>query len=62
MSLLRLLVGGDPEPMSAQDLQDWGASADAQSAVSGRKGKTPENIIAKGQAAVDVTNARKGKK
>lgn len=62
MKLTAILGGRDPEPMSAQDLQDWGGSADAQSAVSGRKGKTPENVIAKGQAAVDVTNARRGKK
>ena len=61
MKLSLLRSAPDPEPMTAQDLQDWGGTVDAKSAVGGRGTKTPENVINAGQAAVDVTNARKGR-
>jgi hypothetical protein len=56
------LLRTDPEPMTAQDLQDWGGAVDAKSGV-GRLsgGRTPENVLSAGQAAVDVTNARRGR-
>jgi hypothetical protein len=59
---LTLISGRDPEPMTAQDIQDWGGSVDAKSSVGGRNGRTPENVLAAGQAVVDVTNARRGKR
>jgi hypothetical protein len=59
---LTLLRSADPEPMTDQDLQDWGGAVDAKSGV-GRLsgGRTPENVLNAGQAAVDVTNARRGR-
>ena len=47
--------------MTDQDLQDWAASVDRRSAVSGRRGETPENVIAAGQAVADLISSRKGK-
>lgn len=61
MKLIAVLGGSSPQPMTDQDLQDWGASVDAKSAVGGGKGKTPENVINAGQAAADVTRARWGR-
>jgi hypothetical protein len=61
VKLIAILGGSDPDPMTDQDLQDWGGSVDAKSAVGGGKGKTPENVIAAGQAAADVTRARWGR-
>jgi hypothetical protein len=52
----------DPEPMTDQDLADWGGIVDARAQEDRRRGVTRGSVIAAGQAAVDVTNARRGKK
>lgn len=57
----RASVDGRPSPMTAQDLQDWGGAVDAASNVSVSGRFTPENVIAAGQAAADVTKARWGR-
>ena len=61
MKLSSLFAGVNPEPMTDQDLADWGNAVDAKSSVSGRPGVTRENTINAGQAAADVINARRGK-
>jgi len=62
VKLIAIRGGSDPEPMTAQDLADWGGVIDARSNVSARGRKTPENVINAGEAALAVTDARKGRK
>jgi hypothetical protein len=62
MKLIAILGGSGPQPMTDQDLQDWGGAVDAKAAASRKSGKTDENVIAAGQAAADVTRARWGRK
>lgn len=52
----------DPPPMTAQDLQDWCAAIDAKAQEDQGKGVIRDGVINAGQAAVDVINARRGKK
>jgi hypothetical protein len=54
-------VRPDPEPMTEQDLADWGGSVDARSGVSLGVHATPENVISAGEAVLAVINARRGK-
>lgn len=49
-------------PLTDQDLADWGGAVDAKSNVGGRRGETPERVIAAGQAVVDLVNARRGRR
>jgi len=51
----------DLPPMTEQDLADWGGVIDSRSSVSLGSHRTPDSVIAAGQAAVDVINARRGK-
>jgi hypothetical protein len=61
VKLIALRGGSDPEPMTDQDLADWGGVIDARSNVSTPGRKTPENVISAGEAALAVTNARRGR-
>ena len=63
MKLAALFSGRDPEPMTDQDLQDWGGDVDSRSGVScGPGGRTSARDIAAGEAVLSVINARRGKK
>lgn len=62
MKLISVRGGPDPEPMTDQDLDDWGDAVDARSNVSARGRKTPENVINAGEAVLAVINSRKGRK
>jgi hypothetical protein len=53
--------GNDPEPMTDQDLADWGGIIDARAQEDRKRGVARDSVINAGQAAVDVTNARRGK-
>lgn len=55
------LLSADPEPMTAQDLQDWGGAIDARARADQARGITRDGVLNAGQAAVDVTNARRGR-
>lgn len=61
MKLIALRGGSDPEPMTEQDLADWGGAIDARSNVSAPGRKTPDNVLNAGEAALAVINARRGK-
>lgn len=62
MKLSAILTGRDPEPMTDQDLQDWGGDVDSRSGVGrGPGGRTSERDIAAGEAVLSVINARRGK-
>ena len=61
MKLIAIRGGSDPEPMTEQDLADWGGVIDARSNVSAPGRATPENVINAGEAALAVTSARRGR-
>lgn len=62
MRLISFRAASDPEPMTEQDIADWGGAVDAKSGVSVRGGKTPENVINGGEAVLAVIKARRGRK
>lgn len=61
MKLIALRGGSAPEPMTEQDLADWGGAVDAGSSVSLGGRVTPESVIRRGEAVLAVINARRGK-
>ena len=50
-----------PEPMTAADLDEWCASIDARAQADQARGVIRNGVLAAGQAAVDVTNARRAR-
>lgn len=62
MKLIALRGGSDPQPMSDQDLADWGGVIDSRSNVSVPGRETPENVINAGEAAIAVLQGRRGKR
>jgi hypothetical protein len=61
VKLISLRCAADPEPMTEQDLADWGGAVDSRSSVSLSGRVTPERVIRAGEAVVSVINARRGK-
>jgi hypothetical protein len=49
----------DPQPMTAQDLDDWCAAIDARAQADQGRGVIRKSVLSAGQAAVDVTSARR---
>jgi hypothetical protein len=62
MKLAAGLSTPGPEPMTEQDVADWGGVIDARSNVSVPGRRTPDNVLNAGEAALAVINARRGKK
>ena len=50
-----------PPPMTAADLDQWCAVIDANAQADQARGVIRNGILAAGQAAVNVINARRGK-
>jgi len=61
---VKLFAGRDPEPepMTAQDLDDWCAVIDAKAQADQKRGVVRDGVLNAGQAAVDVISARRVKK
>jgi len=62
VKLITLCGGSDPQPMTEQDLADWGNVIDSKSNVSVSGRETPESVINAGEAALAVINGRRGRK
>ena len=60
MKLIALRGGSVPQPMTEQDLADWGGVIDSRSNVSASGRETPENVISAGEAAIAVIKGRRG--
>jgi hypothetical protein len=53
-------VSAGLQPMTDQDLQDWGAVIDAKAQQDQARGVIRNGVINAGQAVTDLINARRG--